>query len=175
MKKQLFIVGITVLLIAVGLSGCTDKQQADISSLDYSNSQYGFGFNPPEGWVEQEANYSFIAYSPPNLQPLESVMFTVEQAESLDDIYSYADMAVLFIESQPVNSIVSRSERKVNNMNAYEIVYTGDFGWFVQKTKYVYIQKTLLTHFLVIFSSPDYLYDEYNSDFEECLSSFTIV
>ena len=53
MKKQLTIVGITMLLLIIGLTGCIEEnggngKETSDSLSDLGYRQYGFGLNPPE-------------------------------------------------------------------------------------------------------------------------------
>ena len=58
MKKQIIYLGIILSLISVGLCGCV-QENSDNSALEglgYSNTAYGFGLNPPDGWTTDDAD-----------------------------------------------------------------------------------------------------------------------
>jgi hypothetical protein len=44
--KQGFVLGVLLLVVFVRVAGCTEQ----VSKQSYTNSVYGFSFNPPVGW-----------------------------------------------------------------------------------------------------------------------------
>ena len=59
MKKQLLIIGTTLLVLLINFSGCLEEKivinkyssaEDALNNLMYTNDDYNYGFNPPEGW-----------------------------------------------------------------------------------------------------------------------------
>jgi len=173
MKKQLLIVGITVLLIAVGLCGCTDKQDDMLSGLEYINEEYDFGLNPPEGWtVDETGGFGTVVMF---LGPTEDNfgINIVITTDTLDSSKTLSILAGEFIELYSVDAnftLILSSETTVNGMNAYEIAYTMN----ILKQKMVMVEKNNVI-LILVYSALETSYDTYLTLFEESLSSLTIV
>jgi hypothetical protein len=57
MKKIVIVLIICMLFSVIFLSGCFDgEDDSALSNLGYSNTLYGFGFNPPPDWTVDESN-----------------------------------------------------------------------------------------------------------------------
>ena len=171
MKKQLIIVGMIPVLIAVGFSGCTENNTAN--ELGYQNTEFGFALNPPEGWTIQDVSnqyavfVSFLGPTEDNFQiniyisnaTLETGETIAGKAEELTDMYS----------SNENFSLIISDETTVNDMNAYEIVYTMN----TLKQKMVLVEKNNKV-LILVYSALETSYDKYLTVFEESLNSLVI-
>ena len=171
MKKQLMIVGIMLVLIVVGLSGCTDEDA--LSGLGYRNTEFGFGLNPPEGWTVEEipGGYDlivgFLGPTEENYQVSMTVFnFTLDVEETIKN--STERITEPFI-GDPNFTLDLSNERTVNGMNAYEIAYTAN----LIKQKMVAVEKNELV-LLLLYSALVSTYDNYLPVFEESVNSLVI-
>jgi len=159
------------------------KQKEKISYLGYYNKEHRFGLNPPEGWIIEEkpslkfpqvvvqfsAHNKTIFSGSPNFGVAQ---FELSSQESLRDFAS-RDIA----KQQPAFqsfSVISKNERKINCMNAYEIVFTCIINMQVGMQKIVYIEKNNKVLALAYASSVDN-YELFLSDFEKSLNSLIIL
>ena len=170
MKKHLVVGGITLVLIIVSLCGCTNTP----SGLRYTNSKYGFGLNPPEGWTTQEAptpNGTMILF----IGPETLGNFTTNMGIMIDTSFSghtLQNLSHKIIEPFLGNmnfSLLQNTEITVNGMNAYEIVYTMD----LLKQKIVIVEKNTLV-LVIIYLTLTSTYNTYLSDFDASVNSLVI-
>ena len=173
MKKQLLIIGITLVLLAIGLSGCTDTQDDMLSGLGYVNEEYGFGLNPPEGWAVQDLSndYSvFVYFLGPTEDDFQVNMFisnsTLDIGETLSGI---TEEFIETFSGDPNFTLILNNERIVNGMNAYEIKYTSN----ILKQNIVMVEKNKLI-LVIIYSALESTYDNYSSVFEESINSLVV-
>lgn len=173
MKKQLIIVGITLLLLVVGLSGCIQDESSDY----YINTEFGFSINPPDGWTLVETEDKIEFYGIENEYGtggnyMDISLITHEPGDTLNETLN---KAIENASKEIANfTLHSQQEKTVNELNAYEIIW----GFYIDedeyKVKQIGIEKDDKV-FFISYSSPIHTYDTYLSDFDESLSSFTIV
>lgn len=190
MRKQRLIAGILLVLLIAGFEGCLKRDTTD--DFGYLNKSSGFGLNPPKNWTALEMDPTTnIAVQ--FIGPLQSdnthVILRISTPLMLPsevNLTTYADQMITQMEEQlsvdpRVNfTLISRNERTVNGLSAYEMVSTTFFNdttsgiYTKQERKIVLIEKNRKTFILTYLTSPDY-YDMYLSVFEESLKSFTII
>lgn len=174
MKTKLLIVVITLVFLAVGLSGCT--QEDALSGLGYINRNYSFGLNPPAGWTvdENDPFGAIVRFYGPIDEEGVNIGITGPSLLDGETLSSVVAQTITTYESLFTNfSLISSDSRTVNSMNAYELVYTFTQGTFQLKQKQVAIEKdnkALVLTYSALLSS----YDTYLSVFEQSLSSLVI-
>jgi hypothetical protein len=176
MKKQFIIVGITLLLLAVGFCGCT--QEDKLKNLGYKNTTYGFGLNPPQGWTVNETDqYGAVRFYGPITNNF-TVNIGVTKPLGLNEtetLSSGIDQILLQLPMVLTNfTLLSRNIVTVNGLNGEEIIYTFMQGALSYKGKQVYIQKNKTVYCLTYTALVD-SYDTYNSVVEQSITSFTVV
>jgi len=179
-KKIAVIAIISIIIIAV-LSILLVWYSGFFNNLDdlgYSNSEYGFGFNPPAGWTKDTSGtlgVIVIFYSPINDDFSENINVIRDVLPIGISLSSFVDIGV----DQCYNlytdfSLISSNPRTVNGMNAYEIVYTYNQGIYELLGKQVVVEKNseliLLTYTAEIED-----YNVYFSEFEQSVNSLKIV
>ena len=181
MKKKFVIVVIAALFVCIGLSGCFDDNRPDHSALDdlgYSNTLYGFGLNPPDGWTVDESNPDLIvAFMGPTFgNGTVNIGIAAGQLETGKTLYDSAmELMVqyldIFLGEYTLNSAINRT---INGMNTCEIVYTIIQNEVQVRQKQVWIEKNGKTLILSYSAILD-VFDTYDTVFEESLSSVVIL
>ena len=158
MKKQLLIVGITLVLIAVGLSVCTQEESSDL----YINTDLGFSINPPDGWTLVETGDAVEFYGYEDEDGYVTVMYIVPTTQEL----GYRSEESMKEANEDVSeglygfTIISQQERTVDGQNAYEFVMSFFIGEDEFKVKQIGVEKDdkILS---VNYNSPIDTYDTY--------------
>ena len=179
MKKIFVIVVIATFLICVGFSGCFDgKDDNALNNLGYSNTLYGFGLNPPEGWTIDESNPDIIVsfIGPTYENGTVNIRIAAGQLETGMTLYDSAmDLMIQYLDTYfgeyTINSITNRT---INDMNAFEIIYTIIQNEVQVKQKQVWIEKSRKT-LILSYSAISDVFDTYDTVFEESLSSVVII
>lgn len=179
MKKSLLIIGVAALLITIGLSGCIDNNSA-LRNLGYSNTAYGFGLNPPDGWrVDETQSGAVVGFFGPEVDNLTlNILIAPVEFSPGETVKNTAEYVIGTGPDSYTNfSLVSSGARTVNGMNAYEFVATYISSYVqdaVVKAKEVIIEKNR-KGLIAGYSAPENSFDVYDIVFEESLSSITIV
>jgi hypothetical protein len=179
MKNKLPALALVTVIICVFLTGCTENNNnvVQFPHLDYSNSDYGFGINVPEGWTIDESGLMgsiVIFYGPVKHNFTVNIVINSDQLPSGITFDDYMEEALLQFENLFTNfQLISRELSTINNMDSYEIVYTYDQGLFSLKQNQVIIQNNskllLLTYSATILS-----YDDHVSEFQQSVNSLEI-
>jgi len=141
MKKSLLLIGVVALLITIALSGCFDNNSA-LKNLGYSNTEYGFGLNPPEGWrVDETQGGTLVGFFGPAADNFTiNILIGVAEFAPEETVKNVAEYLMESAQNSKTNfSLVSSGARTVNGMNAYEFVatYNSDYvPGVVVKTRY---------------------------------------
>lgn len=178
MKKQLIIVGIALVLIVVGLSGCTEEDA--LSGLGYVNREYGFGINPPEGWTINESSSiagTIVKFETP-INGDDYALFVIGTPTYLFTGETLSELIDLMIENYNISftnfSLISKNSRTINGMDAYEFVYVFDRTLTVKQKEIVIEENPENVHLLIYNASPD-SYDKYISMIDQSVDSFTTI
>jgi hypothetical protein len=178
MKKQLIVV-VAVLLISVGLCGCFGLNQEDeLSGLGYSNTEFGFGLNPPAGWTKDTSGtlgLIVIFYAPIDDDFAENINAVSDILPSGTSLSSYVDTTIDYLNDYLTDyNLISSNPRTVNGMNAYEYEYNYTQVIYNIKAKQVIVEKNSKIIALTYTAEIDD-YDTYSSEFEQCVNSLKIV
>jgi len=191
MKRKVLVVGIIVLLIVVGLSGCV-TETSDINS--YQSTEHGFSFNPPNGWNSNHTSSQHIFWYPNHDMHNDSnvVLFILPSKRFENEIEDdMANNISRWIENtledlvDPENNnlselqnyalLVSHEERTINGLDAYEFVYDIiAVNSSTNRHKLVLIDKSGILFKIMYYGHID-LYQEYEYIAEESIGSFTIL
>jgi len=198
MKKQLIIVGIIVLLVAVGLSGCFEKNNP-LDDLNYVNEELGFGFNPPEGWdIITDATHHIIFFHPSDTDELISLSIVKPYVyEENETLYSYSEKLKSSyythteeIPNATVNYTINNLTGKnatINENPAYEMfcnstVEINSLGWnetYYEMRKIFLIEKNkklFEIHYIShVYEDSGELYEYYLPLVNQSINSFTII
>jgi hypothetical protein len=177
MKNKIIVLGLTLVLVAIGLSGCT--QEDPLKGLGYINKQYGFGFNPPEGWAVNESGMmgSLAVFIGPIVDPFSvNIVITTSDLASGETLASTIQAVIENYTIYYPNFLLgSESGRTINGLNAYEIVYTYTYnytqGIYQIEQKQVAIEKNGKV-IILTYSALETSYDAYLAVFEQSASSF---
>ena len=203
MKKWLAIVGMVVLFISIGLSGCINEEKEQTSELsDLGYWQYGFGINPPvefrfgHGYMPQEywyvnesaRGYEVIFELEDSSWSKMNVSLTINRIDFLKNnelvpryvfdnrsLETYASDNMKYWYGAYTNvTYISNTTTTINDMNAYVSVFSG--LWYetqMYKQKHVYVEKSGVV-FNIIYFAIKSLYDEYIDVVDDSINSFTI-
>jgi len=169
MKKQGFVLGV-LLIVFVLIAGCTEQ----VSKRSYTNTVYGFSLNPPVGWlgVENESSDVAVRFTPSNYSNVSlriTPPFSLSEGRALS---TFADEVEENLSESGMNyTIVYREWRAMDGAQAYEIVYSYEQDGNAQRINQVAVLKTY-TVFLITFTAPIDLYNQYITDIDQCIDSF---
>ncbi|MEM3759644.1 MAG: DcrB-related protein [Candidatus Bathyarchaeia archaeon] len=138
----------------------------------YTNNKYGFSIEPPSGWSVIEPSWATVAVIGPtehgftvnvNIQVEttsmslnEYISASRQQLQNLEDFYE-----------------ISEGSRTINNVNAYEIVYTWTYSGITVQQKQVWLVKGGKA-FVITYSAAPATYSKYLPAFESSLQTFKI-
>jgi hypothetical protein len=171
MKKVLSILGLNLLCVLL-LAGCT--QHTAPTSRAYTNTLYGFSFDPPSGWqqIENEDNDIAVRFSPANTSNVSlivAVPFALSEGRSLSTFADQTEENLL--ESGVEYSIVNRDWRTISQLQAYELAYTYEQNGITKYVKQVVVLRTR-TVFLITFTTPALLAAQYLTEIDRCIETF---
>ena len=170
---------VTIVFAFMLLCGCNEENSSDtLSGLEYSNSTYKLGINPPAGWTINESDdYGIVRFYGPTVDDFTvnigiSERYNMGSGDTLESIVleGIEELSNTF---EGFNE-VSKSYRLVNSMNAYELeVIYSMFGYEIH-SKQVLVEKddSAVT---ITYAAIESSYDTYMNDFEQSLSTFTII
>jgi len=175
-----------------------DKAKVELTHFNYSNTRFGFGFNPPRGWEQVDYNniISVGAFNIANVpekypdfylknESFSNLSFSIISKEHYYFYRNFSEEVEYDLEQIIENTIANQNfsllyhgQRTVNGMNAYEIVtlYTGlYFDNYNLKTKQIYIEKDDRLFFVRI-TGYENLYESHLLDIEQSIDlSLTII
>ena len=178
----------------MGLCGCQDSADDDtndpngnddtnpidpLSNFGWSNSEYGLGLDPPDGWTVEDPDSAgkLVRFHGPTINQFAiniSLAFPTSLGSSGTLNGTFKQMITLYENVFNNFLLISEQERIVNDMNAYEIVYNYTSAGINIKQKQVGVEKDE-SMYLFTFSATDSTYDEYVTEFENSLITFTVI
>lgn len=171
MKRQRIIPAVFVLMVFL-LGGCTEQPE----TRSYTNTQYGFSFNPPSGWQQTNSKSSdvVVSFSPKNSSDVSLVVgvpFILGEGRALSTL---ADEVEQNLSESGMNfTILSRDWLSIPNVNAYELVYSYEQDGRMEYVKQVAVMKTR-TVFLLTFTAPLTASTRYLSDVDQSIETFLL-
>ena len=135
---------------------------------------YGFSLNPPAGWhsVENESSDVAVRFTPFNYSNVSlriTPPFSLSEGRALS---TFADEIEENLSESGMNyTIVYREWRAMQEVQAYEIVYSYKQDGSAQQIKQAAILKTRMVY-LITFTAPSNLYIQYITVVDQCIDSF---
>lgn len=165
-----------------------DNATAALSHLEYSNTDFGFGFNPPSNWTMVKS-IGFMSYPStplPTFQLINESMSNLScmiwppshsMVGNFSEVINYTMEKINELVNQSLwnETLVSHMDRTVNEMNAYEFVLTYNRMDGEKKRKELFVENEGRIFKISIEGYSD-LYDEKSWEMEQSVnSSFMIV
>ena len=181
------VIGIFILGILIFVIPEVNKKLV-LGSLEYTNYDLGFGFNPPEGWNTSK-KYGGISCSPPlgvNASNTISLTISASIGSTTGKPITVERMKEIFLNvlsgksNYTANfSLISQNDRTVNGMDAYEFVYTYEniinnvTGPKMKEKKVVFAKNTV--GWEITYQSLESLYSTYETEVEQSINSITVI
>ena len=155
--------------------GCGEKN--DLSESGWSNSKYGVGLDPPEGWtVNESGQLGILVQFTKTLDNGKGVSINLMQPAKLGDL-SLMETAKQSIQmSKSIlqsYELISEGRIKINSMDAWEVISTMTVGKTLVKTRSVMVEKKG-GMYAFAYAAETSNYDEYAPHFDDCLNSLKV-
>lgn len=169
-KKQLQLSGSLLLVLAIALSGCTQENE---KNPYYVNQEYGFEIIPPAGWTINENTTDPVKFFCPDKNEYQinvAVKAPVTINESLDKVGE--QLIEYYSQTYFKNFVlISSDQRTINNISAFEIVYSQGLEPNLIQQKQVLFERNE-TIISVTYTSLVVTYDSYISVVDTSINSF---
>jgi hypothetical protein len=180
-KKITTIVAVIAVVVIVIIAAIIISYQSGnpLSNLGYSNTENGFGLNPPAGWTTEESGImgTIVIFYAPNDNDIfkENINVVPTELPSGTTLSSFVDSVQNQLSSYLTNStLLSSNARTINGMNAYEYIYKYTQGIYDLKAKQVLVEKNSKLIIITYTAGIDG-YDTYEYGLEQCINSLKIV
>ena len=186
MKKKLFFISISIILLALVFSGCTDNNNnsdnggtdSALDGLSYINTDYtpNFGMNYPDGWtVNENDQFGPVRFYGDTINGFQVNLGITEpiplDGETLTSVASQMEEG--YPEMFTNYTYVSSKTFTINGMDSYELIYTFSQGNYDVKGKQVLIEKNEVVYFLTFTAGVD-SFNDYIDVVDDSISSFKI-
>lgn len=181
MKKQIIFLGIILSIISILLCGCVQDNSSVITALEgleYTNTPYGFGLNPPDDWTtDEEDPYVTVRFYGPIIND-----FNINLGISGPEVYEQGltlsglidDMKEAYPSVFTDFNYISSDPITINEMDAYDFIYTFTMENVELKQIQYLVEKGNKVS-IITFTTTQDVFDDYIDIVEESLTSFTIV
>ncbi|MBT7971621.1 hypothetical protein N8567_01245 [Akkermansiaceae bacterium] len=168
--KILLLTAFTMLAV-----GCGEKN--DLSELGWSNSKYGIGLDPPEGWtVNESGQLGMLVQFTKTLDNGRAISINLMQPAKLGDL-SLMETAKQSIQmSKSIlqsYELISEGSITINSMDAWEVISTMTVGETLIKTRSVMVENKG-GMYAFAYGAETSNYDEYAPHFDDCLNSLKV-
>jgi len=176
------LVAIGICLVIIFSSAQEGYKRILLSSLDYSNYNFGWGINIPDNWVgDTDSYFPFMAFFHP--EGFDNVTLIIGVGPSADtDLKSWAKEKLKSLEitsHSDVNmTILSHGERTVDGMDGYEILYEmgEEIGNNVSINKVKNVFAIRDGKFVdIVYAAPTAYFSIFEAEVEESINSLIIV
>jgi hypothetical protein len=155
--------------------GCGEKN--DLSESDWSNSKYGIGLDPPEGWtVNESGQLGMLVQFTKTLDNGRAISINLMQPAKLGDL-SLMETAKQSIQmSKSIlqsYKLISEGSITINSMDAWEVISTMTVGKTIVKTRSVMVENKG-GMYAFAYGAETSNYDEYAPHFDDCLNSLKV-
>jgi len=165
--KKVLIVALFVLIVCLS----ADSVQA------YTSSKYNFSVDPPSGWtVDDTITFAAVVFYGPTEEGFRvNVNVQVESLPASMTAEQYADTAKETLSTFFYNfTLVSEGSRVINNVDAYELVFTFTQATVNVKEKQVYLVRNKKAY-IVTYAALPTTYQKYLTTFESSVETFKIL
>ena len=166
-----------LLLTAFALlaAGCAEKN--DLSESEWSNSKYGIGLDPPEGWtVNESGQLGMLVQFTKTLDSGRAISINLMQPAKLEGL-SLKETAKQSIQmSKSIlqsYKLISEGSITINSMDAWEVISTMTVGETIVKTRSVMVENNG-GMYAFAYGAETSNYDEYAPQFDDCLNSLKV-
>ena len=190
MKKLAIVVIVLIILIQL-LCGCADNSETNtnpLSNLEWSSSEYGVGFNPPEAWDEDPnvgGGFPIVRFFGPKIQgytyyALSLSIFKLLDLNESETLSSFAEMQIKGLEESDIfdEVIVYNKTTSLNGMNAYEYVYTYNTEYssntFEIRSFDIYVEKNREIY-LITYIALDDIYTMFKPTIDDSIETLVII
>jgi len=165
--KKVLIVALFVLIVCVS----ADSVQA------YTSSKHNFSVDPPSGWaVDDTITFAVVVFYGPIEEGFQvNVNIQIESLPTSMTVKQYADAAKEILQTALSNfTLVSEGSRVINNVDAYELVFTFRQAAINVKEKQVYLVRNKKAY-IVTYAALPTTYQKYLTAFESSVETFKIL
>jgi len=168
--KILFLTAFAMLAV-----GCGEKN--DLSESGWSNSKYGIGLDPPEGWtVNESGQLGMLVQFTKTLDNGRAISINLMQPAKLGGL-SLKETAKQSIQmSKSIlqsYKLISEGSITINSMDAWEVISTMTVGENLVKTRSVMVENKG-GMYAFAYGAETSNYDEYAPQFDDCLNSLKV-
>jgi len=155
--------------------GCGEKN--DLSESGWSNSKYGIGLDPPEGWtVNESGQLGMLVQFTKTLDNGGAISINLMQPTKLGDL-SLMETAKQSIQmSKSIlqsYKLISEGSITINSMDAWEVISTMTVGENIVKVRSVMVENKGGIY-TFSYGGETSNYDEYVPHFDDCLNSLKV-
>jgi hypothetical protein len=169
-SKKLLLTAFAMLAV-----GCGEKN--DLSESGWSNSKYGIGLDPPEGWtVNESGQLGMLVQFTKTLDNGGAISINLMQPTKLGDL-SLMETAKQSIQmSKSIlqsYKLISEGSITINSMDAWEVISTMTVGENIVKVRSVMVENKG-GMYAFSYGGETSNYDEYVPHFDDCLNSLKV-
>jgi len=142
----------------------------------YTNDRYGFSIDPPSGWTIEEPSWAAVAFVGPTIEDFRvNINIQVESTSlPLAQYVSASKTTILAMYGGSDFILLAEGPRnRINNVDAYELVFTLTSSGRTVKDKQVYLVNGG-KGFVITYTALSTTYQEYLPDFETSVQTFNI-
>jgi len=184
MKKHIIFLGLILSVIGIFLCGCVENNSTEstesnlLEGLEYTNTAYGFGLNPPDGWTTDENDqYVTVRFYGPIINDF-NMNLGINGPEVYEEGSALSEIIDDMIEAYPSVftdfNYSSSDSITINGMNAYNFIYTFTMeGVELKQIQYLVEKQGKVS--IITFTATIDVFDDYIDIVEESLTSFTVV
>lgn len=172
-KTYLMTYGFILIILAVVFCGCTQEDQ---DNTRYINMMYGFDIIPPVGWIINENTVDPVKFFCPD-QNVYQINLAIKAPITSNDTLTNIGEQLIQSYSEKIFknfSLISNSQRVINGLDAYELVYSQGMQPNMLQHKQVLFKKDNRVFSVTYISLVD-TYDTYISVVDQSINSFRII
>jgi len=139
----------------------------------YTNGKHGFSIDPPIGWSVEEPTYAVVVFRGPTEEGF-TVNVNIQVETTTASLDEYIDAGKQNLETALENfNLLSEGPRTINNVDAYELVFTFTYYGVTVKEKQVVLMENGKA-FIITYAALPTTYQTYLPTFENSVQTFKI-
>ena len=138
----------------------------------YTNNKYGFSITPPTGWIVEEPSYAAVVFLGP-IQEGSRVNVNIQVEGTTLTLEQYVAYSKQSLQTLQDFHLISESPRTINNVSAYQLVFTFTYLSVNVQEKQVYLVKDGKA-FIITYAALPTTYQNYLTAFEDSVQTFQI-